>query len=657
MTQILTADDAFTENSPVYGDWLTGYARFNPWEAAGSGGESATGYSIRNNAVCQFHDGYRAVTTNPPSTSGAFRANLSAPTRAFCSMVWRPYFAANCTVSAAFVPHVVAGNKNTSSWGYAGVCARASGSPTFDSTSGSERIINGDSYWFLLASNSSDTKFLLLRVNGGTVTLLDSTSVAAPKWERPIELSLSVVTTAGNPVLTAQAKYYPSGGVSYPLGADGSPAPDTIFSYTDSSVSKITASGRCGFGSSQDHNQSSGAIKTVTLIPWFQIHDTSSDEVVHRDEWQRSSRQILGTSTADTLSVSGSMLHSAWIGDQASFFTRTLARDSGSNRITISGPGTINDFISTRPASNRYYQDRECTFNLSNPSSTNCFAGMTLRCSWPTGFSVAASGYRFIVKHTGSVWSATLSRVNSSGVSQTLAQNTDLSSFSLSTGTNFTLGFKVSNFGGTNETNGTPLLVATINGTSPAWTNLVGLSATVQADNSVLHNGFTPDLLQGSCEGFIAIPGASATLRVDTWHDVIPATPDISADEMEGIVPTYSEGYGATGTLTLAYDWPVEEERIYRIMEHRYDSRHAQRMPWCETPRRRWRVRAAAATSTERDDIKDFFDDHRGPEIPFTWVEPNGETITAHFVDEDLDLVLIAPGVYSFDFQIEEVDR
>ena len=54
------------------------------------------------------------------------------------------------------------------------------------------------------------------------------------------------------------------------------------------------------------------------------------------------------------------------------------------------------------------------------------------------------------------------------------------------------------------------------------WTNLVGLSATVQADNSVLHNGFTPDLLQGSCEGFIAIPGASATLRVDTWHDVIP---------------------------------------------------------------------------------------------------------------------------------------
>jgi hypothetical protein len=120
----------------------------------------------------------------------------------------------------------------------------------------------------------------------------------------------------------------------------------------------------------------------------------------------------------------------------------------------------------------------------------------------------------------------------------------------------------VSNFGGTNETNGTPLLVATINGTSPAWTNLVGLSATVQADNSVLHNGFTPDLLQGSCEGFIAIPGASATLRVDTWHDVIPATPDISADEMEGIVPTYSEGYGATGTLTLAYDWPAEKNPL-----------------------------------------------------------------------------------------------
>lgn len=655
MSQILAADDAFTEGSPVYGDWLTGYARFNPWHAAGSGGEGVSGFSIRNNGSPSLHDGYSAVTTTPASTSAAFKNNVAAPTRVFSACLWRPYVAANCTASMSFVPHVVAGNPNTSSWSYAGVCVRASGSPTFGTTAGQEITLDGDSYWFILANSSSATKWLLLRVKAGVVALLDSVDESRPAWEAPSEISLAVTTTGGDPVLTAKTKLYTSHFSGYPVQLDGTPGEWTIFTHTDSHADKITASGRCGFGTSQEHNQSSGAIRTVTLVPWFQIYDAVSAQVKHRDEWKRVSPFMHGSYTADTISVAGRSLMCSFVGDSAGLFTRVLARDAGNNRITVASPGQTH-IMSTRPASSPYTQDRSVVFNILNPSNTLTTAGLTLRASWPIGGASSVSGYRFSVVNSAGVWSAAVYRIGSGGAQVSLASNADLTSFGLALNADFTMRMAVTNIGGSSEANGTPMLTCTINGVSPVWTNQAGIAVQIDADDNILHVGATGDLLQGQAQGIVAVPGTSATIRFDTWTDVVAAEQGITPDEMESIAVGFEDD-GATGTLVFPYDWPVEEERIYRTMEHIYDSGHVQLMPWDQTPRRRWRIFAGALTETERDDLKDFYDTHKGPQIPFTWVEPGGESITAHFVDDELGIALRGPGSYSFSFSIEELAR
>lgn len=658
MTQIIAADDAFTEGATNYGSYLGAYLRFNPWQGYGSSGENQTGYLIRNNGLPDLHNAYNGAFGFPSITPACFKNNVTAPTRVFSACLWRAYYAADAKASVAFVPHTMLGTPNSGSFSYVGVCVRASGQ-TLDNTQNAEKVYDGDSYWFILANSASlGCSWLLLRVNAGVVTVLASTSETRPAWEQMSEIHLSVDDVAGNPTLTATTKLYTSHFAGYPIQLDGTPLTRTVFEYTDSAVGKLTSSGRCGFGSAQEHNQST--IRTNTLIPWFQIYDIGTASIVHRDEFVRTSQHIARALTSDTFNNFGRSVMCGFCGDIHGIFARSLARDSGNNRITVASPGTA-QIVSTRPATNLYTQERSCVFNIVT-SANATDVGITLRATWAGLGVVALQGYRFVVRNTGSAWTARIVRLRSgasgdtpAGGEVTLVQNTDISSFGLSTGTDFTLSFAVSNYGGTNETNGTPLLVAEINGVSPAWSLASEPGVTIQSDESVLHvNGPSLFLMSGNAQGIVALPGTSATVRFDTWTDVVAAVQEIGEDEMASIVPA-TEVDGATGTLVFPYDWPVEEERVWRVMDHRFDSRHVARMSWDQSGRRRWRVTANAITGDERDDLKDFYDDHKGPEIPFTWVEPNGETITAHFVDDELALVLKAPDVYSFDFSIEEL--
>ena len=668
MTQILDADDTFTENSPHYGGWVTGYMRFNPWETAGSTGESATGYLLRSDRICDLHSGYFGTPTPPGSldtispTASAWKSNLASTAsggdRVLCSALWRPYFAADCTVSLTFQLHMLAGAALSDSFRHAGVCVRASGSPTYVDTAGSERVEDGDSYWLLLCNNGSlGYKWKLLRVNAGAVTQLATQDITTISLDRPHTMSLDVETSGGNVILHAHSSKL-SGSVSL----IGGRTPVELFGgpVTDSSGSKITASGRCGFGAFQDHQQSSGAVKSVTLISAFEITDTTSGDVVHRDEFVRGSVYQLASLAADGNGAIGRNLMCGWTTGLFGVNARAMQRDSGNNRVTVTS-APVADSYSTRPATNPYAPWRSAIFNILNPSSNPTAFGINLRGSWLTSAVISGNRYLFKVWHcqvaSSGLWTAQLIFVNTAGVQTVLCSNSDLTAFSLALNATITLEMRVRNIGGPDETTGTPEITTLINSTAVPWTNLVGVSVQLQADESVLHVALgASGPWSGSVNGVHLSPGSGATVRFDTWTSLssVSGTTSTPVDEMASIAVS-SETDGATGTLDFPYDWGVEVIPTWRQTRTRYESEHVAASLLATRKRRMWRVSADACTDSERTTMLAFWDAHGGMDLPFSWVEPNGTTVTARFWTEDLGAVLRDVGVTSFKFDLLEM--
>lgn len=59
-------------------------------------------------------------------------------------------------------------------------------------------------------------------------------------------------------------------------------------------------------------------------------------------------------------------------------------------------------------------------------------------------------------------------------------------------------------------------------------------------------------------------------------------------------------------------------------------------------------------SQTERNAVEDFYDAKTGAATTFT-IEIDGEEITVRFVEESLEIVRKAPGIYDYSFQCEEV--
>lgn len=667
MTQLLDPDDYFDEGATHYGEYVTGYMRFNPWETAGSTGESATGYLLRTDKICDLHSGYFGAASPPrlidpvSVTAAAWRSNLASTAsggdRVLCSALWRKFYDDDCTATLTFQLYMLAGAALSDTFRHAGVCVRASGSPTYVDTAGSERIENGDSYWLLLCNNGTlGYKWKLLRVNSGAVTQIATQDVASIDLSRPHTMSLQAVTSGGNVVLTATSSKL-SGSMS-PIGG---PTPVSLFggAVTDSSGSKITANGRCGFGTFQDFQQSSGAVKSVTLISAFEIYDESS-VLQHRDEFVRGSVYQSAAVTVDGNGAVGRNLMCGWTLGLFGVVTRAMHRDAGSDRVTVPA-GQFGDSYSTLPATNPYAPWRQAKFNVLNPSASPCVVGINLRGSWLNSAIISGNRYAFKVWNnqapSSGLWTAQLVFVNTAGTSTTLANNADLSAFALALGTTFTLEMRVRNVGGPDETTGTPEITTLINGTAVPWTNQAGVNVQIQADESVLHVALgATGPWQGSIAGVLLFPGAAATVRFDEWRELasVSGTTSTPVDEMVGIVISSEIGHGAEGTLTMPGDWGVEEISTWRQTRHSYDSDHVVAMLNSTRKRRMWRVRADACTDTERAYLLDFWDDHAGMDLPFGWVEPGGTSVVVRFWSPDLPATLRDIGVTSFAFDILE---
>jgi hypothetical protein len=338
---VFPSDDTFEEFSTPYGTYLASYMRHRPWVTAG---DTATDYAI-GNCVGDLHDGYSGA-----SQLASFKGQgLVTTADNMGAVLWRQEFPTDIGVYLGFRLLPVSGTPTIDHFRWVGVCARASGG-SYTETTGAQSIRDTTCYWAILAHKAGvagqDSKWLILRVNSGTITQLatkPATSEVTAALTSVHEMGLDVTDLAGDPVLTI---YYDGVGV---------------LTHTDTSGSKITTAGRCGFGMVRDRQVS--GVNVATVASYFQILDPILGKLLE-DDFTRENIDC-NPSVTDGNVVTGQVLMSMWTldihGPSAWTGGGTQVRDSGLNRVRADD-GVYE--MSQIPATDRYTQTRTTRFRI-----------------------------------------------------------------------------------------------------------------------------------------------------------------------------------------------------------------------------------------------------------------------------------------------------
>lgn len=339
---VFPTDDSFEEFSTHYGQRLASYLRHRPWVTAG---DTVTDYAI-GNCVADLHDGYSSSS----QLASFAKQSGSGSNDDMGAVLWRQEYLTRVTVALGFRAIAYAGSITIDHFRWVGVCARVS-MGSYTDTTGQQSIRDTDGYWLVLAHKAGvsgvDSKWLLLRVNAGAITQLSTKNATAEVTAALTgvhEVALSVEDVGGNPVLTA---WY-----------DGA----AIDTFTDTSGSKITAAGRCGFGMVRDRSVS--GVGVATVASYFSIVDDSVGTKVLEDDFTRENIACNpdvtdggGTNGQVLMSMWTLDIHgpSGWAGGSQQF------RDSGLDRIRCED-GVYQ--FSQIPASDRYEQTRTTVFRI-----------------------------------------------------------------------------------------------------------------------------------------------------------------------------------------------------------------------------------------------------------------------------------------------------
>jgi hypothetical protein len=712
MTQIWPRSDTFTENNPspataTTAHFFSGYIRSVP---------STTTYSYTSGSVTHtlsflagtLLNGYSYYTQGTPSSSEGtlrfFSGNFAAanpgttasPTfqvtsRYHCfSALWRPYFGQNCKATAVFSMGYISGDWNPQAFKNCGVSVRVTGGTPQESgalDTNLHRIQNQTGYHFALvagrtgAGATSTARFLLIKNVAGVMTTLAQVTFAQifPSLgnlednpfarSRIIQMSLEAVDSGGNVSLTARAF---SGGSAIVYGEIVGET--TVLTYTDSS-SPLTGSGRCGFLLSgydeQGDNPPLGysASRSSHLIKAFEIYDNSTAEVSFRDEFVRP--QELGTSTTtasigdwrDGNSVLGRNIMQLWgydiysgggtTGGTSANTFKDLVVSTGNNRVATDASSAVNSTYYLTPSFSAYYSDRECTFVI--PSLGNDLLALIAR---GTSFSGTvtreiAGGYVVGIRNFAGGVNLT-AQVLLNGTIIATATIT-LASVSLSVPGSNTLRVKIDNVGQEIESGNVEIQL---------WINSVAVTFTSSVSGIVIDGTKVVDTRTTRNTGgiFEGIYWSDwAFLGIDTWNDLTVTTPPDNDDqtlteEDMATIPLNSECIGKTGTLTVPYDWGVQEQSKVEAIVAPFEAGYRVRSVRHTRQRRRWTIRANAITDSERTTLLNFWTAHKGAEIPFDWVEPEtGTTVAVRFFDDSLGVTLANPAVRQFEFVLEEV--
>jgi len=372
MAQLWPALDTFAHGSPVYGTNVIGYLGC----VAGASHQAG-----------RIHDGYG------PGTASARAQNQSDTTGDSVGFLRRQAFPAPVRAKLVSRKHAVNGVADATHLKRHQVLARVTAGTLAGNGTDHVRLENVTGYAFKVEWISPDNllRFRLQRFDAGVATVLatvDDLAGLVGNFLTDVELTLEVTTNgSGNVELKGYAKnlatgpeiatvvYQPGGhggktistqssphaGVplSQPTGKHAIPGASLnsavlLISATDSSASKITAGGRCGFALDPERVITvPAAANVVSLASLFEVADltvVAAPVVVWRDEFSRAAPALCQAMT-DRFGTAGHNLASDYAGDQAStettnFLKRSTADESAESPLTFDdGQATLLDGV------------------------------------------------------------------------------------------------------------------------------------------------------------------------------------------------------------------------------------------------------------------------------------------------------------------------
>jgi len=637
-----TADD-FSQGSPKFDttgllDWI----RAVPWQTDAAYGSGGTGYALGSSgwlATARLYSGWFGQLPGPgynnPNPAAVSAMNALGGGGGPCAWLPRHYTALDVFVEASHQlqsPSLafVAANARRE---FFGVGARLSGATLTSGGTSATYHLGGSGYWLCALFDpfisGSAGKWMLLRVNAGTVTRLDDSpqgSSSFSAWSvfafhRTRRLRLEVFEDAGG--TRVQGWISPAGRGTADM---------LLFDYLDSSGSRISTAGRVGFFASAENTTSGVQAADCCNFLMAGAHGGAPDLL---EDWSRAALAHAASLPQNPSFFSGFDLASGWAGDawSAGAVQGFLREDDGANRLSVNGLSGARSgtYLRQRAADSATDQQRQVVVRFSSSGSAVGMrsAGPAVRVSQPSAGAAPSSCYQLLYRmdDLGSTAALELWRYSSgSGVllaSKAVAYSQD---------SDLLPSLKVWN--APDPLLGNVFLQAFLAGVqvqllAPAGGFPLGVSAdaagTVQDTSSAR-------VLSGPGEALVLeCPASTArALVLDSWA----AGGGSGSSDDEAAQPSLgwsSEAAGATGTLVLAASAEAEEQLGLRSIEHRLDLDDTYSSPLELSGRRRWLV-PAKLDQGEYDAFMAFWAAHwdavSGRGVPFTW-QPPARTGTA----------------------------
>lgn len=664
MTQVLPESDTFNEGATAaYDDsFLTQYVRTLGWST-----DTASGFSLAWSSSGKLYSGWFASPGTPtqkgvsPRPAVCTTSTATVGSAELTGWAFRDIEQVDADVRLSYRDlSLLGGPSGTLITSRAFVGARLRNGTLTNGGTSTAHVAGGDGYWFGVAMSSlspTGWSYLLLRVNSGTTTKLAETALAgysAYGMGEPRRLRLVVTGSGGTVTLRGYVK---------PEGYQLQSGELEVLTFSDTSVSRITGTGRCGFATSNEV-LSLGTFRAVALN-YFEVR-SGAGALLLRDEWERAGLGACAAVTGSPAGFSGVDLACGWYGDLhgVSSFASRIGVDTGANRIEFDSQAAARTgfYTSQRLAADPRVQSRAVDVVFGSGTALISplvrAGGVALRVSHPTAGANPTSCYFAELRYDDDASTAAvrLWRI-APGATGLLAQKT--SGVSVSLDTAYELQLAVSTASVPDPINGYAVLAVYLDGVQVPLVNPANPVAGVTIDASgTVVDASSNRVTSGPAESIyvLAPAGSGRKLYFDAW--TAAALPGggsgVTPESDQASIALGTESDGSTGTLPIPVDWPVAEVRGGRYVIHELDGGHrfAGRLSGGRPPS--WRVTASAMTEAERDDLRAFWDDHRGAEIPFAWTPPKTVTPqTVRFVAGSLEERMVDVGVYAVAFELE----
>lgn len=700
MTQILPASDDFAAGTPSFGSLVCLYLGARLTTSTITGVWLPSGDTFRARPL---HSGYQ--TTNSygvPDFNAAFHSSSNA-TRSPSAVLFRAPFGADCIVTGTFEMRSISGGApGLGDIAPRGVVARCNAGTLVSDGTADVRLDNCTAYAALVYQKSSDStlRLAVVRFVAGVMTLVGTESAAIPtgtfNFTKFTTVSLNVSGTGATVTLVAT------------LSGFGQSATLSI-TRTDTDASRIVTGGRCGFVMGPERTTSGKLV--VDLCHMFAVDESGTRTL--QDEFQRLALAACKQTTADTNSVTGNYLSSAYYWDAGTFdgsFSASgktytgavkLRRNATANRCDFNHATTDDDanagrlILSQRLASSRFSQHRSLKVIIPTAAATTTgevWAGIVLRGRQAQPVdevapavatsgagpnfagngtaNTAGTGYLFVIRaRTSTAITWQLHRIVS-GTHLPLANFAESSPWSTTGfgyGTQMTLDFEVyprneaDPFGPVElvcKVNGNLLAMTVTSGAASAGVFSPSTGVFVDPTSSRIQSNYGEGIVVAN--GFFLSGAAAADIDpvFEAWTQGLLTNDTLLDQDQDSIVVAGETA--ATGTALdtiLGPDWAFEVEYVAHSISNPFAAGYRQTMPrFLDTTtdalirRQRLKFKKRGVNATELAALIS----HWNAATAFNFTAPGESAIVCRY-SSALRYSLVAPGVWEVAFDLEQL--